>query len=126
MAKAEKDGMTVSTTASATYVIITEEAPVTVNIETGYYQIKNLGNDQYANVAGRKTLNFTDAPADKAGTVIYVDVENDGTVKSLRSQAADLQRYADRAMSYVPEVVKIVAQKRDPGRDRSEQDLGQV
>ena len=111
MAKAEKDGMTVSTTASATYVIITEEAPVTVNIETGYYQIKNLGNDQYANVAGRKTLNFTDAPADKAGTVIYVDVENDGTVKSLRSQAADLQRYADRAMSYVPEVVKIVAQK---------------
>lgn len=111
MAKAEKDGMTVSTTASATYVIITEEAPVTVNIETGYYQIKNLGNDQYANVAGRKTLNFTSAPDDKAGTVIYVDVENDGTVKSLRSQAADLQRYADRAMSYVPEVVKIVAQK---------------
>lgn len=111
MAKASKDGMTVSTTASATYVIITEEAPVTVNIETGYYQIKNLGNGLYANVAGRKTLNFTDAPADKAGTVIYVDVENDGTVKSLRSQAADLQRYADRAMSYVPEVVKIVAQK---------------
>ena len=109
MAKAEKDGMTVSTTASATYVIITEEAPVTVNIKTGYYQIKNSG--MYANVAGRKTLNFTDAPADKAGTVIYVDVENDGTVKSLRSQAADLQRYADRAMSYVPEVVKIVAQK---------------
>lgn len=109
MAKAEKDGMTVSTTASATYVIITEEAPVTVNIETGYYQIKNSG--MYANVAGRKTLNFTDAPADKAGTVIYVDVENDGTVKSLRSQAADLQRYADRAMSYVPEVVKIVAKK---------------
>lgn len=111
MAKAEKDGMTVSTTASATYVIITEEAPVTVNIETGYYQIKNLGNGLYANVAGRKTLNFTNAPADKAGTVIYVDVENDGTVKSLRSQAADLQRYADRAMSYVPEVVKIVAKK---------------
>ena len=111
MAKAEKDGMTVSTTASATYVIITEEAPVPVNIETGYYQIKNLGNGLYANVAGRKTLNFTDEPADKAGTVIYVDVENDGTVKSLRSQAADLQRYADRAMSYVPEVVKIVAQK---------------
>ena len=111
MAKAEKDGMTVSTTASATYVIITEETPETVNIETGYYQIKNLGNGLYANVAGRKTLNFTDAPADKAGTVIYVDVENDGTVKSLRSQAADLQRYADRAMSYVPEVVKIVAQK---------------
>lgn len=111
MAKAEKDGMTVSTTASATYVIITEEAPVTVNIKTGYYQIKNLGNGLYANVAGRKTLNFTDAPADKAGTVIYVDVENDGTVKSLRSQAADLQRYADRAMSYVPEVVKIVAKK---------------
>lgn len=111
MAKAERDGMTVSTTASATYVIITEETPETVNIVTGYYQIKNLGNGLYANVAGRKTLNFTDAPADKAGTVIYVDVENDGTVKSLRSQAADLQRYADRAMSYVPEVVKIVAQK---------------
>lgn len=111
MAKAEKDGMTVSTTASATYVIITEETPETVNIETGYYQIKNLGNGLYANVAGRKTLNFTNAPADKAGTVIYVDVENDGTVKSLRSQAADLQRYADRAMSYVPEVVKIVAKK---------------
>lgn len=111
MAKAEMDGMTVSTTASATYVIITEETPETVNIETGYYQIKNLGNGLYANVAGRKTLNFTNAPADKAGTVIYVDVENNGTVKSLRSQAADLQRYADRAMSYVPEVVKIVAQK---------------
>ena len=111
MAKAEKNGMTVSTTASATYVIITEETPETVNIVTGYYQIKNLGNGLYANVAGRKTLNFTDAPADKAGTVIYVDVENDGTVKSLRSQAADLQRYADRAMSYVPEVVKIVAEK---------------
>ena len=111
MAKAEMNGMTVSTTASATYVIITEEAPETVNIETGYYQIKNLGNGLYANVAGRKTLNFTDEPADKAGTVIYVDVENDGTVKSLRSQAADLQGYADRAMSYVPEVVKIVAQK---------------
>ncbi len=64
MAKAEMDGMTVSTTASATYVIITEETPETVNIETGYYQIKNLGNGLYANVAGRKTLNFTDAPAD--------------------------------------------------------------
>ncbi len=113
MAKAEMDGMTVSTTTSATYVIITEETPVTVNIETGYYQIKNLGNGLYANVAGRKTLNFADAENAKkmAGTVIYVDVENDGTVKSLRSQAADLQRYADRAMSYVPEVVKIVAQK---------------
>lgn len=124
MAKAEKDGMTVSTTASATYVIITEETPETVNIETGYYQIKNLGNGLYANVAGRKTLNFTNAPADKAGTVIYVDVENNGTVKSLRSQAADLQRYADRAMSYVPEVVKIVAKKLNA--DGSSEILGET
>ena len=77
----------------------------------GYYQIKNNGNGMYANIAGRKTLNFTDAPADKAGTVIWLETNDKGQVQSIRSQAADLQGYANRAMHYVPKMVDIVVNK---------------
>ena len=109
MAKAVLGG--VETPATAVYSF---EFPVTIpTIEPleGYYQIKNNGNSKYANVQGRKTLTFTDAPADKAGTVIYVKTDNKGQVQSLRSQAADLQGYADKAMNYVPELVHLVADK---------------
>ena len=105
------DGYTNSPVATATYIIdIPEELP-TITPFKGYYQIKNNGNGMYANIAGRKTLNFTDAPADKAGTVIWLETNDKGQVQSIRSQAADLQGYANRAMRYVPEIVELVADK---------------
>ena len=94
--------------ASATYTINTLNP---VQITDGYYQIMNNGSGQYANVQGRKTLTFTNAIDEQAGTVIRVQTENNGKVKVLRSQGADLQGYADRAMRYVPEVVQMVANK---------------
>ena len=113
MAKAEKDGYTNSATVTAAYIIdIPEELP-TITPFKGYYQIKNNGNNKYANIAGRKTLNFADAENAKkmAGTVIWLETNDKGQVQSLRSQAADLQGYANRAMRYVPQMVEIVVNK---------------
>ena len=106
--------------ATATYIIdIPVELP-TIEPFKGYYSIKNNGNNKYANIAGRKTLNFTDAPADKAGTVIWLETNDKGQVQSIRSQAADLQGYANRAMRYVPEIVHLVVNKLEcRGRRRS-------
>ncbi|MBE6315744.1 MAG: hypothetical protein E7078_03750 [Bacteroidales bacterium] len=112
VAKAEKDGMIASDEVTAVYVIDNPAELPDVPAMKGYYQIKNNGNSKYANVAGRKTLNFVEDPADKAGTVIWLETNDKGQVQSLRSQAADLQRYADRAMSsYVPNIVELVADK---------------
>ena len=109
-AKVTKDGRTVWTEnqASATYTINTLNP---LGITDGYYQIKNKGNDKYANVQGRKTMTFTNDIDQQAGTVIRVQTKDNGQVQVLRSQAADLQGYADRAMRYVPEVVQMVANK---------------
>ena len=110
-AVATKDGSAKSPVVTATYIIdIPKELP-TITPFKGYYQIKNNGNGMYANIAGRKTLNFTDAPADKAGTVIWLETNDKGQVQSIRSQAADLQGYANRAMHYVPKMVDIVVNK---------------
>lgn len=111
MAKATKAGSLDSEVAVAAYIIdIPAELP-SIEPLKGYYSIKNNGNGKYANVAGRKTLNFTTETAQKAGTVIYVETNNKGQVQSLRSQGADLQGYANKAMNYVPELVHLVAQK---------------
>ena len=108
---ARTEGVGETAEATGVYVINKPVEPITIDGFKGYFQIKNNGNGKYANVAGRKTLTFTDDPTDKAGTVIYADIQTDGKVISLRSQAADLQRYADRAMSYVPDIVELVADK---------------
>ena len=111
MAKATKAGSLDSEVAVAAYIIdIPAELP-TIEPLKGYYSIKNNGNGKYANVAGRKTLNFTTETAQKAGTVIYVETNDKGQVKSLRSQGADLQGYANKAMNYVPELVQVVVDK---------------
>ena len=108
--KAEKNGVT-SETATAYFIIdIPAELPTITPLD-GYYSIKNLGNNQYANIAGRKTLNFTNDIDTKAGTVIRVKTNEHGKVEVLRSQAADLQGYANRAMKYVPEIVQLIADK---------------
>ena len=109
---AMKDGYTMSPEVSATYIIeIPEELP-TITAFDGYYQVKNNGNDKYANIAGRKTLNFTNDIDKAAGTVIRLKTNDKGQVQVLRSQAADLQRYADRAVEYyVPKAVELIAQK---------------
>ena len=111
MAKATKNGMEESAVATAQYII--DQPTVITPIEPidGYFKIMNNGNNKYANVQGRKTLTFTDAPDDQAGTVIYVKTNDKGQVQSLRSQAADLQGYADRAMNYVPQFVNLVVDK---------------
>jgi flagellar basal body rod protein FlgC len=108
---ARTEGVGETAEATGVYVINKPVETITIDGFNGYFQIKNNGNGKYANVAGRKTLNFVDDPADKAGTVIYADIDTNGKVNSLRSQAADLQRYADRAVSYVPEIVELVAEK---------------
>ena len=76
----------------------------------GYYSIKN-GTGKYINVAGRKTVTFTDAIDDKAGTVLKVKINTNGQVEELRSQGVDLPGYADRAMNYVPKFVKLIVDK---------------
>ena len=111
VAKAEKDGMIASNEVTAVYVIDNPAELPDVPVMKGYFQIKNNGNERYAHVQGRKTLTFTDAPADKAGTVIWLETDGKGKVISLRSQAADLQRYAYRALDYVPDIVQIVVDK---------------
>lgn len=82
-------------------------------ITAGFYRIKNLGNNLYVNVAGRKTVTFVDADATAtaAGTVLKVESNDKGQVQVLRSQAIDLPGYADKAMKYVPEVVQLVVNK---------------
>ena len=112
-AVATKDGFAKSPVVTATYIIDIPEVLPTIEPFKGYYQIKNNGNNMYANIAGRKTLNFADAENAKkmAGTVIWLETNDKGQVQSLRSQAADLQGYANRAMRYVPQMVDIVVNK---------------
>ena len=110
MVKAEKEGMIPSEVVTAEYII--DEATVLPDVPAmkGYYQIKNNENEMYANVAGRRTLNFkseTEAESN-AGTIFYLETNGKGQVQSLRSQGVDLQGYANRAMHYVPDMVKMV------------------
>lgn len=78
----------------------------------GYYTIKNNGgNNMFVNVAGRKTVTFESETADKAGTVIRVKTNDKGQVEVLRSQGVDVPGYAEKAMRYVPEIVKLVVNK---------------
>ena len=83
-------------------------------ISEGYYHIKNLGNEKYVNVKGRRTATV-DATADDAntaaGTIIKVKANAKGQVEVLRSQAIDIPHYADRAMSYVHDFAKILVEK---------------
>ena len=84
------------------------------SISEGYYHIKNLGNEKYVNVKGRRTATV-DATADDAstaaGTIIKVKANAKGQVEVLRSQAIDIPHYADRAMSYVHDFAKILVEK---------------
>lgn len=109
---AERDGMTAST-ATATYIIDIPEVKPTMEPFDGYFKVMNNGNQKFVNVAGRKTITFAnEANIDKmAGTVVYLKTDEHGQVQSLRSQAADLQGYADRAMRYVPELVELAINK---------------
>ena len=83
-----------------------------VEIAEGYYSIKN-GNGQYVNVAGRKTVTFVDEAdiATAPGTVIRVKADDKGQVQILRSQGVDIPGYAEKAMNYVPKIVKLVVDK---------------
>lgn len=83
------------------------------SISEGYYHIKNLGNEKYVNVKGRRTATVDASAADAntaAGTIIKVKATN-GQVEVLRSQAIDIPHYADRAMSYVHDFAKILVEK---------------
>lgn len=80
-------------------------------ITAGFYTIKNLGNQQFVNVAGRKTVTFVGETATAPGTVIKVESNEKGQVQVLRSQGVDLPGYAERAMKYVPKIVQLVAEK---------------
>ena len=96
--------------ASATYTI--NKAPA-ATIADDYYFLQNNADEvagKYANVAGRRTLNFVAAEAAKAeaGTVFRIETGEGGKVQTLRSQAVDLQGYANRAMAYVPKVIEVV------------------
>ena len=95
-------------TSSATYTI---NAASAATIADDYYFLQSNAAEvsgKYANVAGRRTLNFV-ADADKqAGTVFRIQTGEGGAVKTLRSQAVDLQGYANRAMAYVPKAIELV------------------
>jgi hypothetical protein len=113
-AVAVKDGVE-SEEVSAAYTVKAEEPAVDPGtpaaITAGFYTIKNLGNNQFVNVAGRKTVTFVDETATAPGTVIKVESNEDGQVQVLRSQGVDLPGYAERAMKYVPKIVQLVAEK---------------
>ena len=113
MAKATKEdgGYIPSEVATGKYTIIVETPLQPIEPINGYFSVTNNGNNKYVNVAGRKTINFTDAPDQMAGTVIRLETNEVGQVQTLRSQAADLQGYANRAMKYVPEIVQLVVDK---------------
>ena len=113
MAKATKEdgGYIPSEVATGKYTIIVETPLQPIEPMNGYFSVTNNGNNKYVNVAGRKTINFTDAPDQMAGTVIRLETNEVGQVQTLRSQAADLQGYANRAMKYVPEIVQLVVDK---------------
>lgn len=104
-----------SSVAEATYTIEIPEPVVEPGtpaaITAGFYTIKNLGNNQFVNVAGRKTVTFVDETATAPGTVIKVESNEKGQVQVLRSQGVDLPGYAERAMKYVPKIVQLVAEK---------------
>ena len=96
--------------------VISELEPVpepgtSVEITEGFYTIKNLGNEKFVNVAGRKTVTFVGETATAPGTVIKVESNEKGQVQVLRSQGVDLPGYAERAMKYVPKIVQLVAEK---------------
>ena len=112
-AKATQGGMSDSETVKGYYIIDKPAELPTIEPFDGYYSVMNNGNEEYVNVAGRKTITFApEANIDKmAGTVIYLKTDNKGQVQSLRSQAADLQGYADKAMRYVPEIVQLAVDK---------------
>ena len=103
------DGQQIGDVITRTYTIVSPAAGPSVE---GYYTIKNNGNSKNVNVAGRKTVTFVsdDAAETAAGTVIKVKATN-GKVEVLRSQGVDLPGYANRAMKYVPEMVKLVVDK---------------
>ncbi len=105
---AVKDGVASDVTEPKTFTI--KEKAKSAEVAEGYYTIKNNGNGKYVNVAGRKTVTFVDETATAAGTVIKVKADADG-VKVLRSQGVDVPGYADKAMRYVPEIVKLVVDK---------------
>lgn len=114
-AKASKGSKVVynDSEASATYVI---NAAPAAGIEDGYYSLQNNAEEvagKYANVAGRRTLNFVADADNQAGTVFRIKTDPDtiGQVETLRSQAVDLQGYANRAMAYVPKVIEVVLNK---------------
>ena len=111
MAKATKDGSSDSEIVTAFYDIDIPTPLPTMEVIDGYFSAKNVGNDMYANIAGRKTLNFVSNNAKAAGTVIRLVTNDKGQVQVLRSQAADLQGYANRAMNYVPEIVDMIVTK---------------
>lgn len=115
-AVAVKDGVE-SEEVSAAYTVKAEEPVVEPGtpaaITAGFYTIKNLGNEKFVNVAGRKTVTFVGetATATAPGTVIKVESDEKGQVQVLRSQGVDLPGYAERAMKYVPKIVQLVAEK---------------
>jgi len=97
--------------ATTVYTLTVAENFATIN---GYFRIKNNGNDKYVNVIGRRTatVNTEESEAESlAGTVIKVESNALGQVEVLRSQAVDIPHYAERAMSYVPDFVKLVVDK---------------
>lgn len=105
---AVKDGVASDVTEPKTFTI--KKKTKSAVVEDGYYTIQTNDDDgKYVNVAGRKTVTLV-SDMKSAGTVIRVKADEDG-VKVLRSQAVDLPRYAERAMSYVPEIVKEVVKK---------------
>ena len=100
-------------TNSAQYTI---NAAPAIGIEDGYYTLQNNAEEvagKYANVAGRRTLNFVANADNQAGTIFRIKTDPDtlGQIETLRSQGVDLQGYANRAMAYVPKAIELVLSK---------------
>ena len=95
-----------SSEVTKTFTIVAKQAGPSVT--DGYYNIK--AGDKFVNVAGRKTVTLVENAEGMPGTVIRVKA-TDGKVETLRSQGVDVPSYAQKAMNYVPEIVRLAVDK---------------
>jgi hypothetical protein len=96
-----------SSEVTKTFTIVTK--PAGPSVTDGYYTIKT-NEGKFVNVAGRKTVTLVENADGMPGTVIRVKATN-GKVETLRSQGVDVPSYAQKAMNYVPEIVRLAVDK---------------
>ena len=91
------------------YIVeLIEEEDNNVKDFDGYVRIYNETYQNYVNVVGRSTLEFTDDNSG-AGTIIKIKTDGEGYVTELRSQGVDVGKIINRSLVYFGEVLEMGA-----------------